>query len=148
MSDFSSERWDANTKRRGRGNGQQRLVRHWTVSWHQERINSEAISDHEHSDCPENTSLAEEGTSVFQERDHKHLPAEEGLNGLQDTYHEHLPEGKWYIYACTAAAQIGKDSQTRCLTEPGLSSEILIEVCVGKQTTPFVNQPTGLCCVL
>ena len=37
------------------------------------RINSEAIPYHEHSDCLENTSLAEEGTSVFQERDHEHL---------------------------------------------------------------------------
>ena len=37
------------------------------------RINSEAISYHEHYDCLENTSLAEEGTSVFQERDHEIL---------------------------------------------------------------------------
>ena len=51
------------------------------------RINSEAIPYHEHSDCLENTSLAEEGTSVFQERDHEHLPAEKGSSGLQDTDH-------------------------------------------------------------
>ena len=55
------------------------------------RINSEAISYHEHSDCLETTSLAEEGKSVFQERDHEHLPAEKGSSGLQDTDHEHLP---------------------------------------------------------
>ena len=54
------------------------------------RINSEAISYHDHSDCLENTSLAQEGTSVFQGRDHEHLPAEKGSSGLQDTDHEHF----------------------------------------------------------
>ena len=36
--------------------------------------------------------------SVFQERDHEHLPAEEISSG-QDTDHVHLPGVKWSTHA-------------------------------------------------